>query len=410
VIVVSDDPSDAARVALGIARAQAQHRRVAVVDLAGDTPVLEKLLPADAVHGLVDGIECGVSLGRIAYSLDPAGRLSIVPSGAGPLDHGALVRSARWRTMARALRDDGALVLYVAPAGMAGLDELQGVADGVVPVGDARVPEAASVLARVADDDQTTPEQAAPSDVPPSIAVRSARRMPRRHVVWLSLAAAAVVFTVGYRLARPTTQSEHSPTAVVEQDAAFAGGLASTSPAAGTAPAVPRIVVANPADSGVAALYAVALVAFNTEPAAQARLEQANGQHLPAVTVSHLTFGADSARWYRVSTGAFRSRASADSLLAALRTRGILGPAAGRVVRAPFAVEMQANVALADAHAIATAYRARGIPVYALRQADGTLTLYAGAFETPAQAANLLSILHADGEQAPVVYRTGRAL
>jgi hypothetical protein len=409
IIVMGDDPSDAARVALGIAREQARHRRVAVVDLAGETPALQELLPADAVHGLVDGIEYGVSLGRIAYPADPAGRLSIVPSGAGPLDQGALVRSARWRTIVQRLRDDGALVLCVAPANMPGLGELQRVVDGAVPIGDARVPDAARVLARVADDDETTPVEAAPSAAPPSVTARNVRRMPRRHVVWLSLAGAAVVFTVTYRLARPSGQSAHPPAAVVEQDGAFTGGPAPTSPAS-TAPAMPGIVVANPADSSAAAMYTIALVAFNTAPAAQARLDQDNAQHLPAVTISHLTFGADSARWYRVSTGAFPSRASADSLLTALRKRGLVGPAAGRVVRAPFAVQVQTNVALADAHALASAYRTRGIPVYALRQTDGTLTLYAGAFETPAQAAILVSILHADGEQAPVVYRTGGAL
>jgi hypothetical protein len=121
-------------------------------------------------------------------------------------------------------------------------------------------------------------------------------------------------------------------------------------------------------------------------------------------------FGADSARWYRVFTGAYASRASADSLLVAVRTRGLLTPGAGRVIHAPFALRLRANVPLADAHAIAVAYRDRGIPVYALRQADGTLTLYAGAFETPEQAALLLSTLRADGEQPAVVYRTGSLL
>src|SRR3712207_7953107 len=38
-----------------------------------------------------------------------------------------------------------------------------------------------------------------------------------------------------------------------------------------------------------------------------------------------------------------------------------------------------------------------GLPVYALRQADGTATLYAGAFETPEQSALLAESLRSSG-------------
>jgi hypothetical protein len=54
------------------------------------------------------------------------------------------------------------------------------------------------------------------------------------------------------------------------------------------------------------------------------------------------------------------------------------------------------------------AYHVRGLPVYSLRQDDGTATLYAGAFARPEDATPLLGTFRASGEQPTVVYRTGR--
>ena len=62
VIVVGIDPVATAETALGIARVQAVHRRVAVGDLLGEAPPLQALVSGDDPHGLVDSFLFGVSL------------------------------------------------------------------------------------------------------------------------------------------------------------------------------------------------------------------------------------------------------------------------------------------------------------------------------------------------------------
>jgi hypothetical protein len=69
-------------------------------------------------------------------------------------------------------------------------------------------------------------------------------------------------------------------------------------------------------------------------------------------------------------------------------------------------VEQSVNVDTATA--AVTAFVERGLPIYALRQPDGSATLYAGAFETPEQSTLLADALRASGLKPTLVYRTGR--
>jgi hypothetical protein len=54
--------------------------------------------------------------------------------------------------------------------------------------------------------------------------------------------------------------------------------------------------------------------------------------------------------------------------------------------------------------------KARGAAVYALSRGDGTVGLYAGAFEEPEESALLLAQLRRAGLRPLLVYRTGRGL
>ena len=49
-------------------------------------------------------------------------------------------------------------------------------------------------------------------------------------------------------------------------------------------------------------------------------------------------------RWHKVLAGAWRDRVGADSLLSSLRAEGVLKAEAGVVVRAPFALLLEAGV------------------------------------------------------------------
>lgn len=146
-VVIGERPSTAAEVALGIARVQARRRRVAVADTVGELGPLEDLVPMDAPYGLIDSFFYGVSLNKIAYTVDPAKNLIIFPSGAPPIDHEALLGSDRWVKLLDGFRAADGLLLIVAPAESSALSSLIQVMDGVVLVGNVAAAPGTRVLA-----------------------------------------------------------------------------------------------------------------------------------------------------------------------------------------------------------------------------------------------------------------------
>lgn len=86
VLVTGDSVAAAALVALGVARAEAATRRVAVIDLAGDVPPLRELVTDEDPHGVVDTILHGVSLARVSRQVDDAGHMFVIPTGTQPPD------------------------------------------------------------------------------------------------------------------------------------------------------------------------------------------------------------------------------------------------------------------------------------------------------------------------------------
>ena len=71
---------------------------------------------------------------------------------------------------------------------------------------------------------------------------------------------------------------------------------------------------------------------------------------------------------------------------------------------------LEDRVPRARAASRVAAFVSRGLPAYALLQPDGTARVYAGAFETPAQASLMASALTVADITPVVVFRTGRAL
>jgi len=176
-VVIGEHPAAAAEVALGIARVQARHRRVAIADTVGELGPLEDLVPMDAPYGLVDSFFYGVSLNKVAYTVDPARNLIIFPSGAVPIDHEALLGSDRWPKLLEAFRAADGLLLIVAPAESSALSSLVEAMDGVVLVGNVAAAPGTRVLAHAhlpLATDHPTPSSASPvpppanrSDAPP---------------------------------------------------------------------------------------------------------------------------------------------------------------------------------------------------------------------------------------------------
>jgi hypothetical protein len=132
---------------------------------------------------------------------------------------------------------------------------------------------------------------------------------------------------------------------------------------------------------------------------------QALPQRAAAVAVQ---LDGDGRTWYRALVGAWRDRAEAERFLEALRRDGTVDAESGRVLRAPYALQLAEGVAAAEVPAALARWSDRGVSAYALAQDDGRVRLLAGAFETPGQAAVLAVSLRDAGVPAAVVFRIGR--
>jgi cell division septation protein DedD len=400
-VVTSSDPVAAAHVTLGIARAEAERRRVVVADLVGDLAPLAALLSEDDEHGISDTILYGVSINRVARPVDGTTNLFVVRSGTEQVETDEIFASTRWKRLAESFSTSGGLLLLVARSEPPGLAALIEQLDGAVVVRDSTIPGApgALILARVASPTKTL-------KVPFLREVEFPRvGSPRtRLVLWTAAAAVsaaliagAVVFRARFPQFQPIARSTPSP------------------PATTTLPAPPETLLVAPppnvTDSLNAAAFAVELLVANTPEGANFVLRRDRAS-LPAATVAPIPIGPARSTWYKVVVGAFTRRSQADSLLLALRSAKVLGDSAGSVLRVPLAllvdsVESQGGIGDAVDAAVAQ-YAERGLAVYPLMQNDGGARLYAGAFERPNDAAELLKTLRGAGLQPVLVYRTGR--
>lgn len=429
-VIVGNDPDAAARVALGIGRSAALERRVAIADLTGASPTLDLLAGEGDSHGITDSFLYGVSLNAVARpASDGTASLFILPCGTESTVPEDVFRSDRWHKLAAGFADAGALLLLVATAGAPGLAALVVQTDGAVSVGDAQLPLEWRVLAQAGD---RTPV------VTPSGGAPRQRQWTARSLLSAGLLAVTILIAVASLWPRGTPQTAATrlkapagaltevpaPTPAAPEAAAeaAAGAASGTEPgaASGAAPGASPATAApartdtvsvetpvNPRDAAIAAEFAVELVATNTAPGANLWLRE-RGAQLPGVTVSPVLLGTGRARWHKVLAGAWRDRVAADSMLAALRSERVLRADAGLVVRVPLALLIESAVPRGAAPARVASLVARGVPAYALLQDDGTVRLFAGAFETAAAAVTLGADLHAAGFAPLLAYRTGR--
>jgi hypothetical protein len=160
--------------------------------------------------------------------------------------------------------------------------------------------------------------------------------------------------------------------------------------------------VANPGDSLIAARYSIYFTSANTREAA---MPDERIRALPSVAMTPVVDGNE--QWYRLTIGAYKDRSEADALLKRMREENLIGN--GSIVRAPYALRLEEGVATDLSYARVAAFARRGILAYALRQQDGSVTIYTGAFEAPRQATLLADSLRVTGIEPVLVLRTGRA-
>jgi hypothetical protein len=202
------------------------------------------------------------------------------------------------------------------------------------------------------------------------------------------------------RATRPPVDSTRNPVSVVGPGASMVAGGSVSGAARG-----PAMAPTNPRDADRASAWSVELKSFATQAGAVMELE-AQQTVLPAATFAPMVDG--DVRWFPLIGGAYPDSAGAAALLTTLRQHGMLRTNWGQVKRRPLALLIRSQIGADTAGAVVTSFVERGIPVYALRQADGTASLYAGAFETPEQATLLAESLRSSGLAPTLVYRTGR--
>jgi hypothetical protein len=404
VVVLGHDPIATASVALGIARAQASHRRVAVGDLIGDVAPIQDLVTDDDPHGLTDSFIYGVSLNRIARQVDASGNLHILPSGSDLVVSDEILRNARWRRLASGFQEVGALLLLVAPAAVPGVEDLVANLDGVVLVGDAENPAPnARVFAEVASAARRSPPRVSPRPA----AVVPAPIPAARHPRWLIPAAAVVVIAaIVTMLARGYLTRSQPPAQVIRRESAAASdSLTGATPRVDSSPPP---AVTNPADSASASPFGVQITMVDTEDGAAIRV-RAGGKDFPAATFAAVNPRSDRGTWYKVMTGAYVDRAKATQLLAFLRQRGLVPQGWGAVVRAPLALQLASATDSTQAAPIIADFQSRKVPAYGLLQRDGSVRIYAGAFENADESALFKSLLKERNIDATLAYRVGRA-
>ncbi|HEU4565779.1 MAG TPA: SPOR domain-containing protein [Gemmatimonadaceae bacterium] len=423
VVVVGERTDAAARVAIGIARAQLQRRRVTIADLVGEEPAIQALAPASVLDGLADSLLHGVSPERVTYAVDTAANLTVMPSGVAPFDHDEAMRSDRWPHIVQQFRERGTLLLVVAPSDAPSLPRLVERMDGVVTAGDVPAARGARVLASIAA--PAAAPAAAEGPLAPLLPAerRPAPRVysvpadepdPRRPRLWLLIALAIAllvaiaswVFTAARRGANAAAPARGDTTALATAAPAPQTSSGSLGPAA--EPLAAPGAIANAADSARAGAFVVAIASYDREPDAAALLRKVRDQRaLPGATYSQVVVGGMT--WYRVTVGTFGDSAGAASMLAGLRARRTVAPDGGRVVEAPFSARVEeGSLAPAGADSLVRVLRERSWPAYATRLEDGMMNVYVGAFERMEQASQLVSALRADSVRASVAYRVGR--
>ncbi|MEO7086436.1 MAG: hypothetical protein ABI442_22665 [Gemmatimonadaceae bacterium] len=424
-VVIGANPVATGLVAVGIARAQALQRRVALGDLFAESPPIQALVQTDDPHGLVDSFLYGVSITKIAYEVAGPGELFVMPSGTDAPPYEEMLPSPRWQRLTAGFREMGALLILAAPASAPRLADLIAVTDGAVLVGDAipgSLPDV-PVLGSVKEPRAVHVRRTAPE--PAALPTWSRKKVAGLAGIALTVVVAGMAAWLAYRpfaqtgrgrIGSKPDSARNAMRAIPKLDSALKdtahtdttrtdtiAATAAPGPVAVTPPP-PVLKVADPSDSAEVAAFAVELVAENTQAGAIFKLQK-DGKDLPAATFAPALI--QGARWYKVVSGAFENPKSADSLLNVLKRRKLL-VGGESVVRLPFAFRIDSGVPAKAVPGMVASYADRGQPVYALRQQDGTAWLLVGAFATIEQASLYAESLRASSITPVLVYRKGR--
>jgi hypothetical protein len=411
------EPAWAGGVAWETARAVARSgRRVLLVDLSLEQPVLRDGATDAAPQGIVDAFAFGVALNAVAREQEP--NLHFIGTGSAGAQPADIVASERWQRLARGFASEGALLLLFVPA--AALPQLTvdlaalvvaapegfAVDGGTFPGISARVESGTPLVAIVREGPPPAPQRSSgmvrtSGTTRRSVSVAQAMAARRRAhsrasrtgvaialvVVALAGLAALLRWSLGGTPGAPVVVSRDT---VVAARPRSAGGL-------------DRPSLAGSRDS---LFYSIQIAAFNAPDRAVAFLRDLDEDGLGG-TVTPVALGQQG-WWHRVVVGLAPSATGADSLLRDLWRRGNVRRPNGTILRTPFALEIGRVSSPEEGRDSVTALRRRGIAAYIVAAADGTARLLVGAFEDEDQGRAADSLLRAAGVAGALVPRAGR--
>jgi hypothetical protein len=387
----------AAELAGAVAR---RGRRVALMDLCLEDPILDARVARGSGEGLVDAFLYGASLQHVAVEQDVPG-FHVIAVGTRPSDPEEVWSHQRWRRLARGFRAEGALLLLLIPA-----DALARVAvqpDRIMvlaPVGKAGAArklatpaEWSEVAVDVVVDTPPPRVSAPPRRRPPTARPVATRRVRPPHRRWWAATAAGVVLAGAVGLAVALPQRGNGAVS------------ADLDPSQVAAPVATRPAVEAPGSDSL--YYAVQVAAFQDMDAALGGAREYRDAGW-TVTVSPVRLGGQGT-WYRLIVAAVSAPAAAERALARLWNRGLVERPNGTILRTPHAIRLGRYPDITAAEAARRGLRDRGAAAYIVEASDGSVRLFVGAFETPEQARLADSILAAADLQGTVVPRTGIA-
>lgn len=412
IAVVGRDAVATARAALDLARTEAQRRPVTVIDLIGDAPPLREVLLTDDAHGVADCFAYGVSFAAVSRPTTADPHVSVIPSGSEPLIGADTLQSARWDRLIAQARERGTVLVFAALAGRPGLDALVARVDRVIQ----GVPDTAMRAAPI------SPPAATMAGAGPRARAAADASRARRSIGLVAGMAAGllVVATAVWLFRRPAGARAGSAALAAAGTTATRDTLTSTAQlatptrgSAGASGSLGGMAVVDPQDSIAAAAFAIRI---GTYPSYEAALRMLRREvRRGAATITPLApegkAGSNAAdarpQAFVVYVAAARTAGALDTAARAwLRAGGFAG---GVVTHTPYALRLTDRVGPDSALRATVAWRARGIPAYALNDESGGARVYAGAFVSIDQAAALAASLHAIGLTPVLAYRVGQA-
>lgn len=399
-VITGPDDHRAAELAVAVARAASTTRSIALGDLTGRASALYTLAGGEDAPGLAECFRDGLGLNDIARPVAGDRTLFVLPAGAGAQDEPALLDRDRWSRLIRGFSEAGGLLVLVVPVTAAVIPVLVGAGASLVLAEATRAELAAVAVAGVySPGGLRAPRAGTP--------LGGTRVIPRWAAALAVVAGAATGGGAGVAWIRASTV----PDGAVSLPQVSAGSPASARDRGGP----DTVTIAErsaPGDESRLSPFSIEVVAANTASNANSLLhDDAQIAAGPAATVSvvEVRSGAGrTARWHKVMLGAWGGAASADSALAAMRKRRTLRAGEGVVVRAPYAMLLADSASSERARAVMEVWRAKGLVPYALTQDDGSVRVFAGAFETVAQGVAMAAIVHDAGGTPIIAFRTGR--